>query len=125
MKNVSKIAEVVFTAVLYSIAVLLFTVHAKPQFSFASEKQPAGNQIFFEVSPSGILGIPLTQEPGVNLYSGASHTGSDFHHKNFSACLEYTEKAFSSKFVQYAFQAQNFPVRLRKADLLFPFHNFW
>ena len=112
-------------AVLYSIAVFLAAENISPPMSPVNETQTSGNRILFEISPSGILSFPLTQKSSVNLFNGANYSGSDFQHKTFSACLKHSEKTISSEFVQYIFQAKNFPVRLRKADLLFPFHYFW
>ena len=125
MKKVFKISGALFTAVLYSVAVFLAAENISPSVSPVSEMQSSGIRILFEVSPSGILGIPLTQESSVNLFNGAKYSGSDFQHKTFSACLKHSEKTISAEFVQYIFRAKNFPVKLRKTDLLFPFHYFW
>jgi hypothetical protein len=125
VKKVFKISGAVFTAVIYSIAVFLAAENIAPLVTPVSETQSSGIRILFEESSSGILGIPLTQESSVNLFNGAKYSGSDFQHKTFTACLKHSEKTISSEFVQYVFQAKNFPVKLRKADLLFPFHYFW
>jgi hypothetical protein len=120
-----KISGAVFAAVFYIIAVLLFADNITPPVSSVSETQSTGNRILFENSLSPILGIPLTQKSGISLFNGATYSGSDFQFKEFSAYLKSAEKSISSEFVQYVFQAKNFLIRLRKADLLFPFHYFW
>ena len=125
MKKAFKISGTVFAAVFYSIAVLLFAEIVTPPVSPVSETQSTGNRILFEVSPSDFLGVPLTQKSGINLFNRATYSGSDFQYNEFSAYLKNAERSISSEFVQYVFQAKNFPVRLRKADLLFPFHYFW
>lgn len=125
MKKAFKISGTVFLAVFYSIAVLLFTEIVTPPVSPVSETHSAGNRILFEVSPSVYLGVPLAQKSSINHFNGATYSGPDFQYNEFSAYLKNAEKSISSEFVQYVFQAKNFPVQLRKADLLFPFHYFW
>lgn len=120
-----KISGAVFTAVLYSIAVFLFYENIPLPASSVSESLSTENSISFESTPSGFLGDPLTQETVIHYFTGIKYAGSEFQFTDFSACLKYSEKTISSEFVQYVFQAKNFPVRLRKADLLFPFHYFW
>jgi hypothetical protein len=125
VKKALKISGTLFAAVFYSIAVLLFAENVTPPVSSVSETHFAGNRILFEVSPSDYLGVPLTQKSGINLFNGATYSGSDFQYNEFSAYLKNAEKSISSEFVQYVFQAKNFFIRLLKADLLFPFHYFW
>jgi len=125
VKKLIKTAGAVLTAMLYSVAVYVAVAFMSPPVSPVFESQPSENRIFFEVSPSGILGIPLNQETTVNLFSGAKYSDSDFQYKPHTASLKYAEKILTSEFVQYVFQSKNFPVRLRKADFLFPFHYFW
>jgi glycopeptide antibiotics resistance protein len=125
VKKAFKIAGALLTAILYSIAVYVVVAFMSPPVSPVFESQPSENRILFEVSPFGIPGIPLNQETTVNLFSGAKYSGSDFECKPFTACLKYTEKTIATEFVQYIFQYRNFPIRLRKADFLFPFHYFW
>jgi hypothetical protein len=125
VKKAFKISGAVFAAVFYSIAVFLFAEIVTPPVSPVSETQSTGDSISFEVSPSDYLGVPLTQKPGINLFNGATYSGSDFQYKDFSAYLKNAERSISSDFVQYVFQSKNFSIRLRKADLLFPFHYFW
>jgi hypothetical protein len=125
VKKVFKISGTVFTAVLYSIAVFLFTQYAPLPGTPGNKTLSTKNSIHLEAVPADFFGVPLTQESGINLFSGVKYSGSDFQYKAFSACLKSAERTISSAFIQYVFQAKNFPVKLRKADLLFPFHYFW
>jgi hypothetical protein len=125
VKKTIKISGAIITALLYSIAVILFAENVSLQVSAVSEPQTACTRLLFETCPSGILGVPITQESINHIFAGSKYSESDFQSKKFSACLKYCEKTFSSAFVQYVIQTKNFPVKLRKADFLFPFHYFW
>lgn len=125
MKKALKISGAVFTVMFYSIALFCVIQNTPLPDSSNAKKIPAENQIHLKAVSFEFPGVPLTQEPEINLFSGAQYSESDFQIKTFSACLKYCEKTISSEFVQYIFQAYNFPVKLRKADLLFPFHYFW
>lgn len=125
VKKALKISSALLASMLYIVAVYVAVVFMSPPVSPFFESQPSENRILFEVSPSGIPGIPLNQETTVNLFSGAKYSGSDFQYKPLTACLKYAEKTLASEFVQYVFQSINFLVRFRKADFLFPFHYFW
>ena len=125
MKKVFKISGAVFTAVLYSIAIFLFAQYTPLPGTHDNKSLSTENRIHFEAVPAEFFGVPITQKTGINLFSGVKYSGSDFQHKAFSACLKSAEKTYSTAFFQYVFQSKNFPVKLRKADLLFPFHYFW
>lgn len=112
-------------AVLFSIAVFLFSENAPLSVSRYTSAISAENRIYFEATSAGLLGEPITQGNCLIDFTGAKYSNSEFQYKNYSACLKYTEKTISSEFIQYVFQAKNFSLRLRKSDLLFPFHYFW
>jgi hypothetical protein len=125
VKKVFKISGTVFTAVLYSIAVFLITENALLPCSRFAEPYSTGNRSYFETDSDRMLGVPLTQKTSFHHSTGVKFAGSEFQFKEFSDCIKYAELIVSSEFVQYVFQTKSFPVKLRKADLLFPFHYFW
>lgn len=125
MKKVYKISGSLLAAVLYSLMALLLTQRTPLPDSSVSNTQSTESQVQFVTVPADFIGVPLTREPVINLFSGIKYSGSDFQQKIFSAYLKHFENSISSEFVQFTFQAYNFPVKLRKADLLFPFHYFW
>jgi hypothetical protein len=125
VKKAFKISGSIFTAVLYSMVILLLAQNIPLPDSSDSEIQPIENQVKLTAVPADIFSDPLIQEPAFYLLNVAKYSASDFQHKTFLACLKLAEKSISNDFVQYIFLAKNFPVKLRKADLLFPFHYFW
>lgn len=52
-------------------------------------------------------------------------TVSSFSFKIIPGVFKTVEQAFTKLFSRYVFQSVNFPIRLKKANLIFPFHNFW
>lgn len=67
-------------------------------------------------------------------YSASEHSVKTFHHhstaskspfSSLCAILRQAERLFESRYVQYAACSKDFPVRFRKANLIFPFHYFW
>ena len=44
---------------------------------------------------------------------------------NFSNYLKITEEIYSSTYAQYTAAFHNFPIKYRKANIIFPFHYFW
>lgn len=44
---------------------------------------------------------------------------------NFSNYLKITEEIYSSAYSQYTAAFYNFPIKFRKANIIFPFHYFW
>ena len=67
----------------------------------------------------------IPEETPVFTSSNCSNSNSITGHKFTPGILKTFERILSESFVNYSFQSLNFPVRLRKANLLFPFHNFW
>jgi len=125
VKKAFKISGSIFTAVLYGMVILLLAQYMPLPDSSVSKIQPAENQVKLTAVPADLFSDPLIQKPAFNLLSGAKYSETDFQNKTFSACLKLTEKSLSTDFVQYIFLAKNFPVKLRKSDMLFPFHYFW
>jgi len=125
VKKALKISGAIFTAVFYSIALFCVIQNTPLPDSSNAKNISAENQIHFKAVSFEFPGVPLTQESEINLFRGAQYTDSDFQYKALSAYLKYFERVISSEFVQYIFQAYNFPVKYRKSDLLFPFHYFW
>ncbi|MGD9928545.1 MAG: hypothetical protein AB7U05_00885 [Mangrovibacterium sp.] len=116
---------ILLAAALYSLAVFFVPDHSPRQGSPLSETQTIETRSYFEVGPAGLLGEPLNPETCFNLLSATRHSKSEFQHNSFSAILKQTGKLLAVRFVNYTSQEINFPVRLHKADFLFPFHYFW
>ncbi len=109
----------------YVTAVFLFSQNSLNTSFSDYENTPDENQAYFQSVSTGLLAIPPAQEPFAFNFTTAKYQNSDYHFKEFSACIRNIEQAGSSEFFKYIFSSVNFPVKLRKADLLYPFHYFW
>ncbi|SHE47357.1 hypothetical protein SAMN05444274_101450 [Mariniphaga anaerophila] len=110
---------------LYSIAVFFAFSNSVELASISSGPQLENTGSHISERPINLQGEPLNQETCFNFQSEVSFSNFEFQFKYSPAFLKHTEKVLSKEFTQYIFLARNFPVRLRKADLLFPFHYFW
>ncbi len=125
MKKTFKIAGVVSLSVTYMIAVSLFYGKFASIDTFINSGETTEQASYFSFPSFLVSEANLPSEisylPVVSFVS----SGSSFHFKEFSVILKINEIILTNSFVSYSFQAINFPVRLRKANLLFPFHSFW
>ena len=108
----------------YVIAVLLFSHYKPDTLIFDFEQNPTENQAFFRSLPAELLAVPPAQEPYTFNFTTAKYQNSGFQFNEFSACIKNIEQAGSAEYLKYVFLSANFPVKLRKADLLYPFHYF-
>lgn len=125
MKQGIKILVILLAGALYSLTAFVVADHSLRQVSLVAEAQTVQTRSFFEAGQAGLRGEPLNPETCFNLFSASRYSQTQFQYNNFSAVVKQTGKLIAARFVGYVFQEINFPVRLRKADFLFPFHYFW
>lgn len=123
MKGKFKIAGTFFLTVVYSLAVNL-VVYSSVHKEYGATYHPEQEQFHASFSDSLIF------HTGPATDSGGSHfniPGPDFRNKPalLSPLIYSARKLLDATFAQYAILSVNFPVRQRKADLIFPFHYFW
>lgn len=123
MKSRFKIAGTFFLTVVYSLAVNL-VVYSSVHTEYGETYHTGQEQFHASFSDSLIFHTGPTTD------SGASHyniPGPDFRNQPdlLLPLIHSARKLLDATFAQYVFSSVNFPVRQRKADLIFPFHYFW
>ncbi len=59
------------------------------------------------------------------IFSNTSTSGSVKQLQIYKAAIDFNNKKLESSFFQYLEHIGKFPIRLRKSNTLFPFHNFF
>lgn len=85
----------------------------------------AAQHKFFAPASASLVGHASSAENSINPPSQAPFSGGKSPFKAFHGAAVTSEEQRASTFAQYAFASQDFPIRLRKADAIFPFHSFW
>ncbi|MEE4287643.1 MAG: hypothetical protein V2I31_15940, partial [Mariniphaga sp.] len=78
MKKAFKISGSIFTAVLYSMVILLLVQNIPLPDSSDSKIQSIENQVKLTAVPADIFSDPLIQEPAFYLLNVAKYSASDF-----------------------------------------------
>lgn len=125
MRKTFKIAGGLFLATVYLVAVFLFYGHCISADTFVySDETKSDISYFSDLSflvSEATLPSGTAYQPVVSTIS----TVSSAHFKEFSTIIKINSIILTNSFVSYRLQSVNFPIRLRKANLLFPFHGFW
>ena len=76
-----------------------------------------------------VAAVPGCQHSGaeipLNVFSISRPAPLENSFSRIFAMLRPAERFLERWFAHYALSAENFPVRLRKSNLIFPFHYFW
>lgn len=126
MKNIIGILGILLTAALgYHAAVnnIVSTPGACLNTIDAGKTGPQQEtgELFFAPRP---LGPSARAEQSVKSFTPAQAASKNLT-GGLAVVLEIAERLFGSAYIQYTARYANFPIRLRKADLIFPFHCFW
>jgi hypothetical protein len=125
VRKTLKIAGVVIFSATYLVAVSLFFGKFLPTNSYFYFDEPTERTSFFSFPSFFAAEANLPAEIAYHPVVTSVSPGTSFHFQEFSAILRINDIILTNSFVSYSFRFVNFPVRLRKADLLFPFHGFW
>lgn len=79
----------------------------------------------FTVEPSTIISTVTENESFLQVTSQFQFLTFKNNPNNFSNYLKITEEIYSSAYSQYTSTFYNFPIKFRKANIIFPFHYFW
>lgn len=85
----------------------------------------AAQHEFFAAAPTSLLGQTSSAENSINPPSQVPCSGGKSPFEPFHGTAARSEEQRASILAQYVFASLNFPIRLRKADAIFPFHSFW
>ncbi len=97
-----------------------------PAFGYAADSGPSGTmQKTWAPSRSADLFCHTARsEHSVTSFNTTS-SASQHPAGGFWAVLKLADRLFERTYAQYTARSANFPIQLRKADIIFPFHYFW
>lgn len=125
MKKTSRILAVLTTLFLYCFVISLYSSNAFADSTTFLKHSNSETEQYNSVLSSKLLSHTPPSESSVNLFNSVSPSSLKNSFKEFSACIKAIENSFFHTFSQYSFYSQNVLVRLKQADIIFPFHYFW
>jgi hypothetical protein len=121
MKQVTRGISVLLIATIYCFAVYVTNDNHSP---YAIQKNTENTNCFTVDSVNGFVQNTRT-ETSVNTFHKNFNTLSRDFGNAFTIINKRSDEFVLQKLTQYLTRYLNFEVRLRKSDILFPFHYFW
>jgi hypothetical protein len=120
-----KISGFIVASVLYCTAVYFTCVFLNNHTFFFPDQQQAKSETSYYSVPVHQKSFALPLKIQFTAQSPWFDTYTFFSNKIPAGVINVIEQTCSKSINRYVFQSFNIPVRLRKKDIIFPFHYFW
>lgn len=125
MKNTFRIGSAIFLLVLYSVAAGAARVSALYSTTAVQNDLHSKQDSYYSALAINLFCPVATPKNSVGSNSNTPPCELKYLFGFYSAVSEASEQRLHHTFSQYLSFASDFPIRLRKADSIFPFHYFW
>ncbi|QQS27729.1 MAG: hypothetical protein IPM47_12650 [Sphingobacteriales bacterium] len=123
MKSKCRVLSVSIFSVLYCFAIGAGNINVfNPQ---VTQTSFSGSSSYFTKSPSGLFAVTLPKETTFNGQNNNTSPVQKIETGELWAILNGSGLHSKAHFLLQLLLSKNFPVKFRKADLIFPFHYFW
>ncbi len=125
MKNTFRIGSSIFLLVLYSVAAGAARVSALYSTTALQNDLHSEQDSYYSALAINLFCPVAAPKNSANSISNNSPCEIKYPFGLHSDGSEASEQLLHHTFSQYLCFAGDFPIRLRKADVIFPFHYFW
>jgi hypothetical protein len=110
---------------IYTLAFALMCGYGYSQFSKQHVQEKLVTENYQSIITGSQPGAALQAIKPINADFGLAQSNSKKTFNDFSESLQSVERLLTGSFTRYESFSNTIAVRLRKADIIFPFHYFW
>jgi len=125
VKKRVKISGIIAVSVLYCTVLYFIFGFLNNQTQYFPDPPDTNNETSYFGVPDSQNGYALPLKISFSTHIFSFETSTSFSNKLSTGVIKSVEQTFTRSINRYILQSVNFPVRLRKEDILFPFHYFW